>query len=396
MKLPSDPTKFTSQFKYVEVAKYVPDLNRIIRVQKDKEPVFWDVNQIQVFAEENNNTGIYTSVWQYNKKSLTEVSKLGNLYFDLDSEDSVEAYNESKRLVLFLRECGIPDSGVRVYFTGSKGFHVECEAVCLGIKAGENLATLFRYIANDIRDKLGLTTLDFAVYDERRMWRVPYTIHQSTGLYKCELRDLELQSIGDIRSYARQPERLPVPEQEFNYQANEWYREYTYRLEEDKKPKYSDSELLERFMKHGTKILKKRDDSDREFDPVRLFEGCPSILKWWEYAEKNHDLPHEARLFLCSILTYTEESIYYLHEILKNCSDYNWERSQSHINDWIRRREMGIGGRPYTCERANSAGVGCGDCDLAPKKKWVEVNGKYIETDDEASPSPIRYGYHRK
>jgi len=41
------------------------------------------------------------------------------------------------------------------------------------------------------------------------------------------------------------------------------------------------------------------------------------------------------------------------------CEDFNYEKSTSHINDWIKRRQLGIGGRPYTCERANSAGVGC-------------------------------------
>ena len=84
-----------------------------------------------------------------------------------------------------------------------------------------------------------------------------------------------------------------------------------------------------------------------------------------------------------------------MHEILKNCSDYNFEKSQAHIDDWIKRREIGIGGRPYTCERANSVGIGCGNCDLEKKKKWVKVGDSYIETDEESSPSPIRFAYRK-
>ena len=51
--------------------------------------------------------------------------------------------------------------------------------------------------------------------------------------------------------------------------------------------------------------------------------------------------------------------------------DFNYDKSTSHINDWIKRRQLGIGGRPYTCDRANSVGVGCGDCHLDKKKKWM-------------------------
>jgi hypothetical protein len=54
---------------------------------------------------------------------------------------------------------------------------------------------------------------------------------------------------------------------------------------------------------------------------------------------------------------------------------------------------MGIGGRPYTCERANSVGVGCGECNLEKKNKWAQIGNKYVETTEKSSPSPIRYAY---
>jgi hypothetical protein len=57
---------------------------------------------------------------------------------------------------------------------------------------------------------------------------------------------------------------------------------------------------------------------------------------------------------------------------------------------------MGIGGRPYSCERANSAGVGCGNCELEAKKKWVQVGDAWIESDEYSKPSPIRFAYKRK
>ena len=101
-------------------------------------------------------------------------------------------------------------------------------------------------------------------------------------------------------------------------------------------------------------------------------------------------------MFLLSILSYNEESLFYLFEILKNCSDFNPEKTQSHIDDWVKRREYGIGGKPYTCRTANEKGVGCGNCDLEQKHKWAKVGDHYIETDEYASPSPIRFAYNYK
>jgi hypothetical protein len=69
------------------------------------------------------------------------------------------------------------------------------------------------------------------------------------------------------------------------------------------------------------------------------------------------------------------------------------EKTNSHINDWVKRRNLGIGGRPYTCERANAAGVGCGECSLDKRNKWVKVGDKFMETQEQSAPSPIRFAY---
>jgi hypothetical protein len=164
-----------------------------------------------------------------------------------------------------------------------------------------------------------------------------------------------------IKEYASQKRSLDVAEQVFSYKANEWYRENIYNLEEDSKKK---DNPLDYFNKYGSKAFKTLAPSAKVFDKEALIHNCSAIKRVHEQAEESHYLEHEARLFLCSILTYTEDSIKYLHEILSCCHDYNFEKSSAHINDWIKRRQMGIGGRPYTCDRANSVGVGCGECNL--------------------------------
>lgn len=393
MKITSSKDKYTYSWRYVELARYIPELNRVIREKVDGFAVLIDINDVHKYSKKYNNTGIYTSVWHYNDQDIEKATRLGSLYFDIDNKDINTSWQECKKLYLHLAE-HIPEKSLIVYYTGKKGFHIECEAVSLGINPSNSLHKLFRYIAGDIAQKLSLTSLDFAVYDNRRMWRLPGSIHQDTGLYKTKLNnDILFSSLDKIISYSSSPQDNIVLEQEFDYKANEWYREYSYQMEEESKKPKNFTDVLSYFNEHGSKTNLSFDDSEKIFDKQRLLSNCSAIARIEKEAKEKHHLDHESRLFLCSILTYTEESIEYLHYILSHCDDYNPKKSHAHINDWIKRREIGIGGRPYTCERANSAGVGCGNCSLESKNKWVKIGTRYIETQEKNAPSPIRFAY---
>jgi len=390
MKLPLDKDKFISQWKYVEVARYVPNLDRVIRDKNGDDPVFYEMENIDQYRQKHNNLGLYTSIWHFNAADINKAIRLGSLYFDLDSEDMNLCYEEAQRLYGYL-SMYIPQESLLVYFTGKKGFHIECEAISLGINPSNELPKVFRYIANKLKEDLSISSMDFSVYDMRRMWRMPGSLHQATKLFKTLLpKDIFLSGIDKIITYSSEPQSFDVVEQSFDFKANEWYRQFTYQMEEDKnKPK----DILQHFNKFGSSNLKSFDQNQKIFEKETLWIKCPSIKRLHEQAENSHFLEHEARLFLCSILTYSEESINYLHEILGNCEDYNPSKSQAHINDWVRRRELGIGGRPYTCERANAVGVGCGSCSLEKKNKWVKVGDRFIETQEKSSPSPVRFAY---
>jgi hypothetical protein len=374
-----------------EVARYVPSLERVIR---DKNKIL-SINEIPEYAQANGNTGIYTSVFAYDTADFEKATRLGPLYFDIDNKDFEIAKSDCIKLYEHLLKY-IPAESILVYFTGKKGFHIECEPIALGISPGNNLPKVFRYIATDLVKKLSLSSLDFSVYDLRRMWRLAGSIHQDTKLHKTLLnpyngdKNYLYEDFDTVKQYASDKRSLDIAEQSFSYKANEWYRENIYNLEEDAKKK---DNPLEYFNKYGSKAFKSLTPSAKVFDKDALIHSCSAIKRLHEQAEQTHYLEHEARLFLCSILTYTEDSIKYLHEILSNCHDYNFEKSSAHINDWIKRRQMGIGGRPYTCDRANSVGVGCGECNLEKKNKWAQIGNKYVETTEKSSPSPIRYAY---
>lgn len=389
MKLPNDSDKYLSSWKYLELARFVPKLDKVIRIKKD-DRILFSVDDIAGFRVENNNTGLYTSIWYYNSDNLDEAVRLGPLYFDLDSADEDLSYQECLKLYGYLIKY-IPKESLLVYFTGKKGFHIECEPIALGINPSNNLPNIFRFIAGNIKEKLSLTSLDFSVYDSRRMWRLEGSQHQSTGLYKNLLSEEQLfSSIGDIKVFCKSRSDNLVSEQVFSTSANEWYREFSYLMEVEKE---RSKDFISYFNRHGSGVFKQVDEKEKIFTRDRLLQNCTAVDRLWKQARQTGYLDHEARLFLCSVLTYNDDAVQFLHEILSCCSDYNVEKSTSHITDWIRRRQLGIGGRPYTCERANSAGVGCGQCQLDERKKWIKIGDRYVETEETSSPSPVRFAY---
>jgi hypothetical protein len=199
--------------------------------------------------------------------------------------------------------------------------------------------------------------------------------------------------MNDVKEYSSTPQNISGYSPSFNSVSNQWFREYSYNLEIEKE---RSKDFIGYFNKHGSKAFKKIENYDKEFTPKNLLENCPSIKRLWEEAIEKKHLDHEARLFLCSILTYSEESIKFLHGILSNCDDYNFEKTDSHIQDWIRRRELGIGGRPFTCARANASGVGCMECHLESKPRWIQVGDRYVQTEEKMDPSPVRFAYRSK
>lgn len=392
MKITEDPDKFLYSWRKVELARYVPSLSRVIREKDGDLPVLIDVKDISTYREKHSNTGLYTSIWYYNSDSIDSSTRFGPLYFDIDNADIGESYRESLTLYEHLAE-NIPSDQIVIYFTGKKGFHIECDPITLGINPSNNLPNIFRSIANSIVNKLSLSSVDFSVYDARRMWRLPGSKHQDTGLYKTLLpKQVFYDGIDSIIQYSSVIQDMEEAEPSFSAKANEWYRNYMYEAEIDKE---RSKDFIAYFNKHGSSAFKDSHsfDLDKEFTPKRLMDGCPAIRRLWQQAIDTGFLEHEARLFLCSLLTYNEDSIKFLHGILSNCDDYNFEKSSSHIQDWIKRRDIGIGGRPYTCSRANSAGVGCGDCSLEEKKKWLKVGDRYVESEETSQPSPVRFAY---
>lgn len=273
-----------------------------------------------------------------------------------------------------------------------------CEAIALNTGTSEDLSNIYSFIAHTLAEQLDISSMDFQVYDIRRMWRLPNSRHQKSGLFKVPCKDLikSNANIEEIQQWASRPREEEIPEQIFDFKANAWYREFVYKFEQEKMMHASNQQdLLARFLEQGSGTIRGTFGTQKRFDQFKLFKLCPAARDIVNKAYTQHHLDHYERLFLCSLLTYTQDAIDYLHKVLSECSDYHFEVTNSHIQDWIKRREYGIGGRPFTCVKAKQVGIMCTGCEgMEPKRKVIALSeNRYAETDEFSSPSPVRHAY---
>lgn len=258
------------QWKYVEVANYVEKLDRVLRWQrKDKKtgertPIVLTVgDEVEKFRTRNNNVGIYTSVFHTMTPDVVDVRHVGSMYFDLDAEDINDALADSKKLLSYLFTVS-DRRNIRWYFTGMKGFHIEVEAAAMGVDPRPDLDKIYRFAAEQLKHHLGLATLDFQVYDVRRMWRLPNSIHQKSGKHKVLLpwSFLRTDRADPIVDFADAPSEVVVPNPSYHHHLNRWYKDWV--VEHERVLAAREREMRKKrqdlYLNYGTRIVKPLSD----------------------------------------------------------------------------------------------------------------------------------------
>src|SRR5690606_12219063 len=99
-----------------------------------------------------------------------------------------------KLITFFTDKFSMTEDEVRVYFSGSKGFHIIVNPIVLGIQPHKQLHRIFKFVANSLETQLGLQSLDTSsIYGHGRMLRLVNSIHFKSGLFKVELSYEELK-----------------------------------------------------------------------------------------------------------------------------------------------------------------------------------------------------------
>lgn len=152
----------------------------------------------------------------YEKKHGSVAGYEGSCYsdilpIDLDSENLNDALNECRILIGLLEtEYEVIPDCLGVFFSGSKGFHIEIPTILFGdIQPSPELP----YIFKEIPKILDVKYHDTKIYNRNQIWRATNTINSKSGLYKYQLsyRELNTLTIDDIVSNATEANTAIVP-----------------------------------------------------------------------------------------------------------------------------------------------------------------------------------------
>lgn len=180
----------------------------------------WKVNEL--ISMEQSRVLLSTLAWKYQVfASIQDYDQYGNilrcpLYFDIDGPKALEDARGLVGACEFLTNVT-----PRIYFSGSKGFHLIIERKIEHPRCHE--------LARDFANEIGgcFPSVDFKVYTARRMFRIPGSPASKPGYFKVEL--LREQLFGwpmeTIREHAREqrfPDTRHDPSKMHDDQINAW------------------------------------------------------------------------------------------------------------------------------------------------------------------------------
>jgi hypothetical protein len=190
---------------------------------------YWE---LPIFCKSRNGYSAFNSAYRYSNTEIdsADVPTLlyGNLYLDFDSEEDFEAVRKDALVTAsyFKIVFKIPEEYIELYYSGKKGIHMIIPSEILGIEPNTQLNLIFKYIASAIKSYTPNKTIDL-IYDSKRLFRIPNTIHEATGLYKIpitfdELRNLNKEQLQDLAKQPRKLNRTKILE--INKTANTQYK----------------------------------------------------------------------------------------------------------------------------------------------------------------------------
>lgn len=171
----------------IELACGVPQFTRNHFVDLEEK------DKISEFIKNHNNRGIYKTVCTYESKDIEKASYTAPLVFDIDSGEDLEKAREDavwvyKRLIAE----GFVDGDLAIYFSGSKGFHIEIAQEALPMPSLAFLMEIYKIIAENFKKVSPNKCIDTKIYEKRRLFRIPFSQHEKTDLYKNLLTPDEL------------------------------------------------------------------------------------------------------------------------------------------------------------------------------------------------------------
>ena len=170
---------------------------------------------INEFVNARNQYSAFCSAFRYNTEDIDNSLMYGDMYFDFDDINDFEHVRKDAIVVLNMIEVIflVKKELVKIFFSGNKGIHIILPAEILGVTPSAELNNIYKYVANLAKSFTPNKTVDTQIYDTKRLFRIPNTRHEKSGLYKIPitLNELQTLSINQIRQMATKPRNIQYP-----------------------------------------------------------------------------------------------------------------------------------------------------------------------------------------
>ena len=183
-------------FKHIKNLKTDHYLSLYKYTEEQKEKFYSEIEKIDPKTQEIVKT-------INGAKNINDVVT-DKLVFDFDDKNNLDAARlDTVALIKRLATHGITDEDVLITFSGNKGFGVEIQTD--QEFTPEESKAVAKGLAGDFK------TFDPVIYNASRVFRIPFTKHQDSGLYKTplsidELTDLTIAEIKDVAKEEYDPD----------------------------------------------------------------------------------------------------------------------------------------------------------------------------------------------
>jgi DNA polymerase elongation subunit (family B) len=191
-------TKNINDYCYRDYAYVVKDINSMSKWQRIHE------SKIEELILKNN-TDEYITIQKFKNPTSEDVELCYHpLYFDIDGKRLKYAFDDAQCIYMFFKNfLKVPEENILVWFSGSKGFHIEVDSELFGLKPMINLQLINKEIAKMLVKKYNLHTIDIgSIYSKKRMWRLPFSINSKSGRRKTLIPKFdEFKYVTEVEMY---------------------------------------------------------------------------------------------------------------------------------------------------------------------------------------------------
>jgi hypothetical protein len=123
-----------------------------------------------------------------------------DLFFDFDSakpDDIADAYTDAGKFKAILDHYQVP---YYLGWSGSKGFHIRIYYKYLPQTLGLRIVDFCKLLAERIKEKVQLPTLDIGVFDERRVFKAPYSFDRGNICLPLDNNQFENFAVNEMKA----------------------------------------------------------------------------------------------------------------------------------------------------------------------------------------------------